>query len=200
MAPTGSSGRPPPVSQSSPFGCLRISTSPRMLDMTRTEVPVDGLTPMHLLLVLGIAILVLGPKRLPEAGEALGSPSPRSRRHRTPRLPSPRSHRHRPSPWIPQPATGRPAPDATAASTPPSPLHRTDPVSTLAASTVSQPRPHAGGRWVERRGRPASADGTAVTRGRFERPPARAGRRGRRGKSAVMRDGASHVRRAVGAG
>jgi sec-independent protein translocase protein TatA len=43
-----------------------------MLDMTRTEVPVDGLTPMHLLLVLGIAILVLGPKRLPEAGEALG--------------------------------------------------------------------------------------------------------------------------------
>ncbi len=30
------------------------------------------LTPMHLLLILGIAVLVLGPKRLPEAGEALG--------------------------------------------------------------------------------------------------------------------------------
>lgn len=31
-----------------------------------------GLTPMHLLLILGVAILILGPKRLPEAGEALG--------------------------------------------------------------------------------------------------------------------------------
>ena len=31
-----------------------------------------GLTPMHLLLILGIAVLILGPKRLPEAGEALG--------------------------------------------------------------------------------------------------------------------------------
>jgi sec-independent protein translocase protein TatA len=31
-----------------------------------------GLTPMHLILILGIAVLVLGPKRLPEAGEALG--------------------------------------------------------------------------------------------------------------------------------
>jgi sec-independent protein translocase protein TatA len=33
---------------------------------------VDGLTPMHLLLILGVAVLVLGPKRLPEAGQALG--------------------------------------------------------------------------------------------------------------------------------
>jgi TatA/E family protein of Tat protein translocase len=33
---------------------------------------VDGLTPMHLLLILGAAVLVLGPKRLPEAGQALG--------------------------------------------------------------------------------------------------------------------------------
>ncbi|HYM82639.1 MAG TPA: twin-arginine translocase TatA/TatE family subunit [Candidatus Dormibacteraeota bacterium] len=31
-----------------------------------------ALSPMHLLLILGIAILILGPKRLPEAGEALG--------------------------------------------------------------------------------------------------------------------------------
>ncbi len=31
-----------------------------------------ALSPMHLILILGIAILILGPKRLPEAGEALG--------------------------------------------------------------------------------------------------------------------------------
>lgn len=31
-----------------------------------------ALSPMHLLLILGIAILILGPRRLPEAGEALG--------------------------------------------------------------------------------------------------------------------------------
>jgi sec-independent protein translocase protein TatA len=31
------------------------------------------LTPTHLLLVLAVALLVLGPKRLPEAGRGLGS-------------------------------------------------------------------------------------------------------------------------------
>jgi sec-independent protein translocase protein TatA len=31
------------------------------------------LTPTHLLLILGVALLVLGPKRLPEAGRGLGS-------------------------------------------------------------------------------------------------------------------------------
>lgn len=31
-----------------------------------------ALSPMHLILILGIAVLILGPKRLPEAGEALG--------------------------------------------------------------------------------------------------------------------------------
>ncbi len=30
-------------------------------------------SPMHLLVVLVIAVLVLGPKRLPDAGRALGS-------------------------------------------------------------------------------------------------------------------------------
>jgi len=30
-------------------------------------------TPTHLLLILGIALIVLGPKRLPEAGRGLGS-------------------------------------------------------------------------------------------------------------------------------
>jgi sec-independent protein translocase protein TatA len=31
------------------------------------------LSPTHLLLVLGVALLVLGPKRLPEAGRGIGS-------------------------------------------------------------------------------------------------------------------------------
>jgi sec-independent protein translocase protein TatA len=31
------------------------------------------LTPTHLLLVLAVALIVLGPKRLPDAGRALGS-------------------------------------------------------------------------------------------------------------------------------
>ena len=31
------------------------------------------LRPMHLLLILGIAVLVFGPKRLPELGKSLGA-------------------------------------------------------------------------------------------------------------------------------
>jgi sec-independent protein translocase protein TatA len=31
------------------------------------------LSPMHLLLVVAVALIVLGPKRLPDAGKALGS-------------------------------------------------------------------------------------------------------------------------------
>jgi sec-independent protein translocase protein TatA len=31
------------------------------------------LQPMHLLLILGIAVLVFGPKRLPELGKSLGA-------------------------------------------------------------------------------------------------------------------------------
>ena len=35
---------------------------------------IDGLlSPMHLLIILAIALIVLGPKRLPEAGRGLGS-------------------------------------------------------------------------------------------------------------------------------
>ena len=35
---------------------------------------IEGLlSPMHLLLILAVALLVLGPKRLPEAGRGLGS-------------------------------------------------------------------------------------------------------------------------------
>jgi len=33
----------------------------------------DILTPSHLILVLVVALLVLGPKRLPEAGRGLGT-------------------------------------------------------------------------------------------------------------------------------
>jgi sec-independent protein translocase protein TatA len=32
----------------------------------------DGLTPAHLILILVVALLVLGPGKLPEAGAALG--------------------------------------------------------------------------------------------------------------------------------
>ena len=32
----------------------------------------EGLTPTHLILVLAIALIVLGPGKLPEAGAALG--------------------------------------------------------------------------------------------------------------------------------
>ena len=32
----------------------------------------EGLSPIHLLLVLGIALIVLGPGKLPEVGAALG--------------------------------------------------------------------------------------------------------------------------------
>jgi sec-independent protein translocase protein TatA len=35
---------------------------------------IDGiLSPTHLLLILAVALIVLGPKRLPEAGRGLGS-------------------------------------------------------------------------------------------------------------------------------
>jgi sec-independent protein translocase protein TatA len=32
----------------------------------------DGLTPWHLVLVLGVALIVFGPRKLPEMGAALG--------------------------------------------------------------------------------------------------------------------------------
>ena len=35
-------------------------------------MPTSILQPTHLILVLAVALLVLGPKRLPEAGRALG--------------------------------------------------------------------------------------------------------------------------------
>jgi sec-independent protein translocase protein TatA len=38
----------------------------------RSAVITDLLAPSHLLLLLVVALLVLGPKRLPEAGRALG--------------------------------------------------------------------------------------------------------------------------------
>ena len=35
----------------------------------------EALSPAHLLLVLGIALLVFGPKKLPELGKSLGEAS-----------------------------------------------------------------------------------------------------------------------------
>jgi sec-independent protein translocase protein TatA len=32
----------------------------------------EGLTPLHLVLILGIALIVIGPGKLPEAGAAVG--------------------------------------------------------------------------------------------------------------------------------
>jgi TatA/E family protein of Tat protein translocase len=40
------------------------------------------LTPTHLVIILAIALVVLGPKRLPEAGRSLGAAPESSRPHR----------------------------------------------------------------------------------------------------------------------
>ena len=60
------------------------------------------LSPTHLLLILAVALIVLGPKRLPEAGRALGSAirglkeslSASERREEQPAIPPSREHAH----------------------------------------------------------------------------------------------------------
>jgi sec-independent protein translocase protein TatA len=63
------------------------------------------LSPTHLLLILAVALIVLGPKRLPEAGRGLGSAirgfkeslSAPERRDGQPAIQSPREPDHGPS-------------------------------------------------------------------------------------------------------
>src|SRR3954467_217923 len=67
------------------------------------------LSPTHLLLVLAVALIVLGPKRLPEAGRGLGSAirgfkeslSAPARREEPPALQPLRGHHHPPRPRLP---------------------------------------------------------------------------------------------------
>ena len=62
------------------------------------------LSPTHLLLILAVALIVLGPKRLPEAGRGLGSAmrgfkeslSAPERRDAPPAIPPSREHDHTP--------------------------------------------------------------------------------------------------------
>jgi sec-independent protein translocase protein TatA len=62
------------------------------------------LSPTHLLLILAVALIVLGPKRLPEAGRGLGSAirgfkeslSASERREETPSTQPSREHDHTP--------------------------------------------------------------------------------------------------------
>ena len=71
----------------------------------------DGITPAHLILVLVIALLVLGPGKLPEAGAALGKSlrefrSAMSDTERTPPAVPPPAV---PPPAVPPPAVPPPA-------------------------------------------------------------------------------------------
>ena len=69
------------------------------------------LSPTHLLLILAVALIVLGPKRLPEAGRGLGSAirgfkeslSAPERRDEQPAIQPSREHDH--TPGHPQPPT-----------------------------------------------------------------------------------------------
>jgi sec-independent protein translocase protein TatA len=51
----------------------RLHSSVRSDDHTDDTMLEGLLSPMHLLFILGVALVVLGPKRLPEAGRGLGS-------------------------------------------------------------------------------------------------------------------------------
>lgn len=80
----------------------------------------DLLQPTHLLFVLVVALLVLGPKRLPEAGRALGR-GLRDFRHAI-------SGEDQPEQTIPQSTTqDAPAPPASPAAPPPQPNGETEP-------------------------------------------------------------------------
>jgi sec-independent protein translocase protein TatA len=62
------------------------------------------LSPTHLLLILAVALIVLGPRRLPEAGRGLGSAirgfkeslAAPERREEQPAVPPSREHDHTP--------------------------------------------------------------------------------------------------------
>ena len=86
----------------------------------------DGLfQPMHLLIILGIALLVFGPKRLPELGKGLGASirdfkdamsGPKEDRAAS-QIEAPKATVQAPSPAASSPAT---PPPATTAQAPPS--------------------------------------------------------------------------------
>ena len=74
----------------------------------------DGLTPLHLILVLGIALLVIGPGKLPETGEALGR-ALREFRHAM-NGPEPASATEPPSAIVPAPTLPSSTPPSSTAS------------------------------------------------------------------------------------
>ncbi len=89
--------------------------------------------PMHLLVILGIALLIFGPKRLPELGKGLGT----SIRDFKDAMSGPK-HEEKPPQQIEAPRQAAPAPPAAAMAqapyTPPAPPPAVPPVD-----------PHAGG-------------------------------------------------------
>ena len=94
----------------------------------------DILQPTHLLFVLVVALLVLGPKRLPEAGRALG----RGIRDFRSAMSGEEDHQS----TISATATTPPAPPPTAAATQPEPTQATtpaEPATVAADERVEQP-------------------------------------------------------------
>jgi TatA/E family protein of Tat protein translocase len=79
------------------------------------------LSPLHLILILIIALLILGPGKLPDVGAALGK-SIREFRKATSDIQETVRVDTSPLPPTPQPAAAAPAPAPIAASTAPSPL------------------------------------------------------------------------------
>ena len=51
------------------YSCRRRTVPPAPID---TEATVGALSPLHLLIILVVALLIIGPGKLPETGAALG--------------------------------------------------------------------------------------------------------------------------------
>jgi len=53
--------------------CRKLRNDLETLDRCKEAFVIEGLfQPMHLILIFGIALLVFGPKKLPELGKGLG--------------------------------------------------------------------------------------------------------------------------------
>ena len=104
--------------------------------------PMPNIGPMEIILLLGLALLLFGAKRLPEIGRSLGSGMREFKDSVTgDRSPEPRSELPPPVPVAPPPApapdatpvqappanTGAPAPEDTAAPAPPAPERENEP-------------------------------------------------------------------------